>query len=236
MSDASISQHGAYELFAGDVLGATENDPSCRPAGALFVDHRCRRLWVLPPFANSFAGRVNLIERREARAHGSHLSTISSSDWALPAGTVRSCERKHAPMATLYRYSFDKRLIAFWGPFGVRPATDGVTLTDDGRLQATFGFLRLDTPLQNVTGAHITRNYRWWTAAGARRSMKDDGLTFGTNAERRCVHPLPRQGAVAAPPQGPLRADGHRRGSRRVDGSARPPLTPIGGSPRSRSA
>ena len=48
MSDASISQHGAYELVAGDVLGATENDPSCRPAGALFVDHRCRRLWVLP--------------------------------------------------------------------------------------------------------------------------------------------------------------------------------------------
>ena len=43
--------------------------------------------------------------------------------------------------------------------------------------------------LENVTGAHITRNYRWWTAAGARRSMKDDGLTFGTNADAGvCIH------------------------------------------------
>ncbi|MDQ1534259.1 MAG: hypothetical protein QOF28_2020, partial [Actinomycetota bacterium] len=35
-------------------------------------------------------------------------------------------------MSALYRYSFDKRLAAFWGVFGVRPAKDGVTLTDDG--------------------------------------------------------------------------------------------------------
>jgi hypothetical protein len=85
-------------------------------------------------------------------------------------------------MATLYRYAFDKRLVAFWGVFGVRPAKDGVTITNDGRLRATFGLLQLETPLDNVAGAHITRNYRWWTAAGARRSLKDDGLTFGTNA------------------------------------------------------
>ena len=32
MSDASISQHGAYELVVGDVLGATEKD---RPADPL---------------------------------------------------------------------------------------------------------------------------------------------------------------------------------------------------------
>jgi hypothetical protein len=92
-------------------------------------------------------------------------------------------------MTTLYRYSFDKRLVVFWGIFGVRPATDGVALTDDGRLRATFGFLRLETPLNNVDDAHITRNYRWWTAAGARGSMKDDGLTFGTNARAGvCIH------------------------------------------------
>ena len=57
------------------------------------------------------------------------------------------------------------------------------------RLRATFGFLRLETPLTNVDDAHITRNYRWWTAAGARGSMKDDGLTFGTNARAGvCIH------------------------------------------------
>jgi hypothetical protein len=90
---------------------------------------------------------------------------------------------------TTYRYSFDKRLVAFWGLFGVRSAKDGVTLTDDGRLRATFGLLKLETALENVAGAHITRNYRWWTAAGARGSMKDDGLTFGTNARAGvCIH------------------------------------------------
>ena len=108
-------------------------------------------------------------------------------------------------MSTLYRYAFDKRLIPFWGPFGVRRATDGVTLTDDGLLRAKFGFLKVETPLENVDGAHITRDYRWWTSAGARRSMKDDGLTFGTNAHAGvCIHfrenvssPLSRKGASA---------------------------------------
>ena len=33
-------------------------------------------------------------------------------------------------MTRFYRYSFDKRLVAFWGVFGVRPANDGVTITD----------------------------------------------------------------------------------------------------------
>ena len=37
-------------------------------------------------------------------------------------------------MSTWYRYSYDERLIAFWGVFGVRRAKDGVTLTDDGTL------------------------------------------------------------------------------------------------------
>ena len=88
-----------------------------------------------------------------------------------------------------YRYSFDRRLALFWAPFGVRRTKDGVTLTDDGRLVATFGFLKLETTLENVDGAHITRHYRWWTAAGARGSFKDDGLTFGTNADAGvCIH------------------------------------------------
>jgi hypothetical protein len=46
---------------------------------------------------------------------------------------------------------------------------------------ATFGFLKMKTPLANVSGAQITRNYRWWTAFGVRGSMADDGLSFGTN-------------------------------------------------------
>jgi len=74
-------------------------------------------------------------------------------------------------------------------PFGLRPAKDGVTLTDDGSFVATFGFFKLATPLANISGAHITRKYRWWTAFGVRASGVDDGLSFGTNHDGGvCVH------------------------------------------------
>ena len=108
-------------------------------------------------------------------------------------------------MAEFFAYAVDRRLAPFWLPFGVRPRTDGVTITDDGTFRATFGFFRVETPLTNIDGAHVTRNYRWWTAAGARGSLVDDGLTFGTNRTAGvCVHfrervpsPLRRKGHSA---------------------------------------
>jgi hypothetical protein len=106
-------------------------------------------------------------------------------------------------VAEFFRYGVDKRLTLFWLPFGVRPSRDGVTITDDGTFRATFGVLKLETPLSNVAGAHVTRNYRWYTAAGARRSMVDDGLTFGTNRDAGvCVH-------FGEPVPSPLRRRGH---------------------------
>ena len=64
-----------------------------------------------------------------------------------------------------------------------------MTLTDDGRVVATYGFSRLETPLDNVAGAHVTRGYHWWKAIGVRGSFEDDGLTFGTNTEGGvCIH------------------------------------------------
>jgi hypothetical protein len=73
--------------------------------------------------------------------------------------------------------------------FGLRPSKDGVTLTDDGSLVATFGLFKLATPLANISDAHITRDYRWWTAVGVRGSRADDGLTFGTNYNAGvCIH------------------------------------------------
>jgi hypothetical protein len=92
-------------------------------------------------------------------------------------------------MSQLFKYEVDKKFAPMWVPFGVRPWKDGVTITDDGLFRATFGLLRLETPLDNVIGAHITRGYRWWTAVGARGSFVDDGLTFGTNTKAGvCVH------------------------------------------------
>jgi len=88
-----------------------------------------------------------------------------------------------------FGYAIDKRYLPLLLPFALRPARDGATLTDDSTLLATFGFFKVMTPLTNVTGAHITRNYRWWTALGVRLSAADDGLTFGTNRDGGvCIH------------------------------------------------
>ena len=106
-------------------------------------------------------------------------------------------------MSQRFPYAVDMKFAPVWLPFGVRPSKDGVTVTDNGMFQASFGFLRLETPLDNVTGAHITRDYRWWTAIGARSSFVDDGLTFGTNTKAGvCVH-------FAEKVPSPLRRKGH---------------------------
>ena len=92
-------------------------------------------------------------------------------------------------MADYFGYDIDRRYLPVLLPFLVRPSKDGVTLTDDGSFVATFGLLQVVTPLSNVVGAHLTQNYRWWTALGARLSRADDGLTFGTNSRSGvCIH------------------------------------------------
>ena len=90
---------------------------------------------------------------------------------------------------TRFGYAIDKRYLPVLLPFLLRPTKDGVTVTDDGSLVATFGLFKIATSLANITGAHVTRNYRWWTAFGVRTSRADDGLTFGTNhAGGVCIH------------------------------------------------
>jgi hypothetical protein len=90
---------------------------------------------------------------------------------------------------TKFRYAIDKRYLPVLLPFLLRPSKDGVVVTDAGSLVATFGLFKIITPLSNVAGAHVTRNYRWWTAFGVRMSRVDDGLTFGTNRDGGvCIH------------------------------------------------
>ena len=92
-------------------------------------------------------------------------------------------------MSEHFRYGIDNKFAPFWLPFGVRPSKDGVTLTDDGRFIASYGFVRIETQISNIDGAHVTSGYRWWTAVGARLSFADDGLTFGTNHDAGvCIH------------------------------------------------
>ena len=106
-------------------------------------------------------------------------------------------------MSKRFGYAIDKRYLPVLLAFGLRGATDGVTLTDEGSLLATFGFFKIKTPLANVAEAHITRNYRWWTAFGVRGSMADDGLSFGTNHDAGvCIH-------FTQKVPSPLRRSGH---------------------------
>jgi hypothetical protein len=101
-----------------------------------------------------------------------------------------------------FAYAIDRRYLPVLVPFGFRSAKDGVTLAD-GSFLATFGFFRIATPLANITSAHITRDYRWWTAFGVRGSRVDDGLSFGTNHDAGvCLH-------FAEKVPSPLRRSGH---------------------------
>jgi hypothetical protein len=81
-----------------------------------------------------------------------------------------------------FPYDFDRRYRLIWGPLGARPDVDGVTITGDGRLVATFGRYRVETPVANVKDVKVTGPYRWWKAIGIRGSLVDSGLTFGTTA------------------------------------------------------
>ena len=106
-------------------------------------------------------------------------------------------------MTKHFGYAIDKHYLPVLLPFLLRPARDGVTLTDEDGLVATFGIFKIATPLSNIAGAHITRNYRWWTACGVRMSRADDGLTFGTNHDGGvCIH-------FAEKVPSPLRRSGH---------------------------
>ena len=91
-------------------------------------------------------------------------------------------------MTQHFGYAVDPRYRPLLLPFGFKRDRDGVTLSDD-TFEATLGFFGVTTARDNITGAHITRNYRWWTAFGVRGSMADDGLSFGTNHEAGvCIH------------------------------------------------
>lgn len=103
-------------------------------------------------------------------------------------------------MASVYRYEIDRRFLPILLPLGIRPRHDGIRLDDDGQLLATLGWFRLATEVANVAGAHITRDYRWWTAVGVRLSMADDGLTFGTNHRAGvCLHFKKRVPSILRP-------------------------------------
>ena len=53
-------------------------------------------------------------------------------------------------MNRTFHYAADPRLVAFWGPFGVRPGTDGVRLTDDDYVVMASEVGVLDIPAEDI--------------------------------------------------------------------------------------
>lgn len=82
-----------------------------------------------------------------------------------------------------FPYRLDNRWKAMFVVLRVG-ADDGVTITADGRLVATYGRFTVDTPLDNIDHTQVSGPHRWYTAVGPRLSFSDDGLTFGTNHQR----------------------------------------------------
>ncbi|MGI9598290.1 MAG: hypothetical protein ACR2QK_19155 [Acidimicrobiales bacterium] len=79
-----------------------------------------------------------------------------------------------------FEYRFDNRWKALFTVLRVGE-DDGVTLTCDDRLVATYGRATVETPISNVDHTLVTGDHRWYTAVGLRLSAADDGITFGTN-------------------------------------------------------
>ncbi len=92
--------------------------------------------------------------------------------------------RQHSPMPddpNSYRFAFASSFGFLLRAIGVRP--DSCCLrVHDGKLAVWFGPWRLVTPLSNVRGVELSGPYQAWKVLGARLSLADRGLTFGTNA------------------------------------------------------
>lgn len=106
---------------------------------------------------------------------------------------------------TDFDFSFDPRYQRVLWLLGVTPHTSGIQIAD-GWLLARFGRWQVRTPLTNITGATLTGPYRGYRVIGARLSLADRGLTFGTTTERglcisfhRPVHGIEPTGMLRHP-------------------------------------
>ncbi len=103
------------------------------------------------------------------------------------------------PEGRFFPYAVDARWKGLLLPLGVRKS-DGVTVTDDGRLVATFARWRVETDLDNIDHTEVTGPHRWYTAVGLRLSFADTGVTFGTNHRRGlCIEFKERVPKVVGP-------------------------------------
>lgn len=78
-----------------------------------------------------------------------------------------------------FPFDFDRRFRPLLALLGVRPGSASVFVTRR-EVTVAFGLWRMRIPRSNVAGAVVTGPYRWWKVIGARLSLVDRGVTFGT--------------------------------------------------------
>lgn len=83
-------------------------------------------------------------------------------------------------MMERFAFRFDRRFRGVLRLFGVRPRTAEVRLGDE-RLEIRFGWWHLATPWSNVAGAEVSGPFQAARVIGARLSLADRGVTFGTS-------------------------------------------------------
>lgn len=114
--------------------------------------------------------------------------------WRRSPGAVHLTEWVMAA-GVFFPYRLDRRFTPLFKALGV-DENDGVTITDDDVLRATYGRVTRSFPISNVTETLVTGPHRWYTAVGLRLSFADDGITFGTNHRAGlCIavrEPIPR--------------------------------------------
>ncbi len=89
-------------------------------------------------------------------------------------------------MADFFPLDTDVRFAPVWWSLGVRAGEHGVTLTDDDRFVATYGWVQVDTPISNIRTAENTGPYNPLKSVGLRLSAADSGLTMGTTGRSGC--------------------------------------------------
>lgn len=90
---------------------------------------------------------------------------------------------EHHDEALRFGFRFQKLYLPMLAAVGITPGTAHVVVTDD-RLVARFGPWLCSTSLSNITDVCVTGPYAAVKAIGARMSISDRGLTFGTTTEQ----------------------------------------------------
>ena len=120
-----------------------------------------------------------------------------STHRADPASETRETRR--------FAFDFDAGAANLLRLIGVSPARAWVDVDD--RLRIRYGMWGLDTPVANVTCARITGPYTAFKAIGPRLSLKDRGVSYGTNARRGlCI--LFREPVCGLPSFGMMKSPG----------------------------